>query len=44
VLCFLLDTSCQHFFGYKFGYELLLLNGLLTFIGLLLTDIVKVKR
>ena len=28
--------SEQLFFGYKFGFEILLLNGLLTFIGLLL--------
>ncbi len=31
VICYLTDMLTQHFFNYKFGYELLLLNGLLTF-------------
>lgn len=30
ILCFLLDIFTQNYYGYKFGYELLLLNGLLT--------------
>lgn len=34
VLCFLLDQFTTSRFGYRFGYELLMLNGLLTFIGL----------
>lgn len=35
VICFILSRySVQLFNGYKFGFELLLLNGLLTFIGL----------
>lgn len=32
--CYLLDCVAQTCWGYKFGYELLLLNGLLTFAGL----------
>ena len=37
VLTFLLTSySQQLFWGYKFGFELLLVNGLLTFIGLIL--------
>lgn len=37
VACFFLSTySVRLFNGYKFGFELLLLNGLLTFIGLYL--------
>ena len=37
VLTFLFDRySTTLFFGYKFGFELLLLNGLLTFVGLAL--------
>jgi len=37
VVCFFLSKySVQLFSGYKFGFELLLLNGLLTFLGLLL--------
>lgn len=36
VLCYLIDTLSTKYFGYKFGYELLLLNGMLTFIGLLI--------
>lgn len=35
VICFLLDLLTQQLFGYKFGYELLILNGALTSFGLL---------
>jgi len=31
LLCFTLDTVSAKFWGYKFGYELLLINGLLTY-------------
>lgn len=34
VLCYVADTVAVQLGGYKFGYELLMLNGLLTFIGL----------
>ena len=34
LLCYALDAAAQHFWGYRFGYELLMLNGLLTFAGL----------
>lgn len=34
VLCGAIDYASQSLMGYKFGYELLLLNGTLTFIGL----------
>ncbi len=34
VLCFLLEAALGAWLGYRFGYELLLLNGLLTFLGL----------
>jgi SSS family transporter len=36
VLIFILDISCRHFFGYRFGYELLMINGLITFLGILI--------
>jgi len=37
VICFVLSSFSQQLFnGYKFGFELLLLNGLLTFTGLLI--------
>ncbi|MFC2101434.1 sodium:solute symporter [Bacteroidota bacterium] len=37
VICYLLSTySDQLLFGYKFGFELLILNGLITFAGLFL--------
>jgi len=37
IICFVLNAnSIQWFNGYKFGFELLILNGLITFIGLLL--------
>ena len=34
LLCFAIDHAAQTIMGYKFGYELLLLNGMLTFGGL----------
>ncbi len=34
VICALLDYISSSFWGYSFGYELLMLNGLITFIGL----------
>ena len=34
LLCYVLDTVTQHLWDYHFGYELLMLNGLLTFLGL----------
>ena len=37
LICYLLDTLVPEFTGYHFGYELLLINGLLTFVGLLIT-------
>ncbi|MGM9701385.1 MAG: sodium:solute symporter [Prevotella sp.] len=37
LLCYVIDTATTSLTGYKFGYELLMLNGLLTFLGLWLT-------
>ena len=37
-LCFVIDQTSQTLWNYRFGYELLMLNGLLTFIGLWLTS------
>ena len=37
LLCYALDTASQHLWHYHFGYELLMLNGLLTFVGLRMT-------
>lgn len=37
VICYLLDISARHLFDYRFGYELLMLNGALTFAGLYIT-------
>ena len=34
LLCFALDTTAQHLWNYHFGYELLMINGALTFVGL----------
>lgn len=36
LICFGIDTATSALYGYHFGYELLMLNGLLTFMGLLL--------
>jgi Na+/proline symporter len=35
LLCYAISASTSHFIGYHWGYELLLLNGILTFVGLL---------
>ncbi len=37
LLCLAIDKACGSLFDYHFGYELLLLNGFLTFAGLWLT-------
>jgi len=34
IICFAIDTITQHTTGYKFGYELLMVNGALTFAGM----------
>jgi len=37
IICYLLNITVAHTTGYQFGYELLMLNGLLTFLGLYVT-------
>jgi len=37
LLCFALDEGVSHYTSYRFGYELLMLNGLITFLGLWLS-------
>ena len=39
LICFAIDTLTMQLTGYKFGYELLMLNGALTFAGLALSGI-----
>ena len=34
LVCLVLNYVCKHHYGYEFGYEMLMLNGLLTFVGL----------
>lgn len=34
ILCYLLKDYAMEWYGYKFGFELLIVNGLLTFLGL----------
>ena len=41
LLCYALDTTTQHLWDYHFGYELLMLNGLLTFLGLWFSSLKK---
>ena len=41
LLCYTLDTATQQLWDYHFGYELLMLNGLLTFGGLWLSAVRK---
>ena len=35
-VCYAIDLTTTHLWGYKFGYELLMLNGMLTFAGIYL--------
>ena len=44
VICFVIELSAKHFLGYQVGYELLLLNGLLTGIGLWLLSGKNIKN
>ena len=37
ILCYVLESATKYLFDYQFGYELLMLNGLLTFVGLWLS-------
>ncbi len=37
LICYALDTVVTHATGYRFGYEMLIINGALTFVGLLLS-------
>ena len=41
LLCYALDTTTQYLWDYHFGYELLMLNGLLTFLGLCFSSLKK---
>jgi Na+/proline symporter len=41
VLCYILQAVLNKYFGFQFGYELLMLNGLLTFSGLWFTSLKK---
>lgn len=47
VLCFVLNMATTHFFKFSLGYELLIVNGLITFVGLYLLTLlfpVSVKQ
>ena len=44
LLCFAIDTVAQGVWGYKFGYELLMLNGMLTFAGLWMSGWMHQKK
>ena len=41
LICYALDSTAQHIWNYHFGYELLILNGLLTFGGLWVTHFLR---
>lgn len=44
IVCFALEKTAMQCWGYKFGYELLMINGLLTFMGLYASRFVGRKR
>lgn len=41
VICYVLDAWVSSSYGYKFGYELLILNGLFTYLGLFFSSLKK---
>jgi Na+/proline symporter len=41
VICFLLDRLSSLYLNYQFGYELLMINGLITFLGLYLSHLYR---
>lgn len=43
IICFAIDFFSQSCWNYKFGYELLMLNGMITFVGLLFISTKKKK-
>lgn len=44
IVCFAFEKTAMQCWGYKFGYELLMINGLLTFMGLYVSGIAGRKR
>ena len=44
LLCYALDTVSTNNFSYHFGYELLMINGAITYLGLCLLRIANSKR
>lgn len=44
LICYALDWSVAHYTGYKFGYELLMLNGALTFAGMYALSMGKKRK
>ena len=43
ILCYTFDVLTQQLWNYHFGYELLMLNGMLTFVGLWMTKVKSEK-
>lgn len=41
LICFATDSLVQHYTGYRFGYEMLMVNGLITFTGLWISAVKK---
>ena len=44
LLCYAIDYGVGQLTGYRFGYELLMLNGLITFLGLYLSSLLSTQR
>ena len=44
LLCYITDRVVETYTGYRFGYEMLMINGLLTFIGLMLLSLRRNPR
>ena len=44
ILTYLTDVACRSFFQYQFGYELLILNGMITYIGLILSKKLTLRK
>jgi Na+/proline symporter len=44
VICYVIDLVVGRYAGYKFGYEMLMFNGLLTFMGLYMVSTQKLHE
>ena len=44
LICYALERLTLHYTGYRFGYEMLMINGALTFLGLWIASVKALKN